>query len=58
MWMQQHRPEHADGLTRRDPRLLGVLELVMCEYNDGRDTALADEEVHTLVHRAWGVVQA
>jgi isopropylmalate/homocitrate/citramalate synthase len=58
MWMQKHRPEHAIGITKRDPRLLGMLDLVMREYDDGRVTALADEEVHVLVDRAWEVVPA
>ncbi|GAB4332181.1 MAG: 2-isopropylmalate synthase [Dehalococcoidia bacterium] len=55
MWMQKHRPELADGLRKRDERLARILELVMREYDDGRVTALADEEVHRLVDEAFGV---
>jgi isopropylmalate/homocitrate/citramalate synthase len=53
MWVQKHRPELSDGLTKRDPRLLRMLDLVMGEYDDGRVTALADEEVHALVDRVF-----
>ena len=55
MWMQKHRPELAEGLGKRDERLARILELVMREYDDGRVTALADEEVHRLVDEAFGV---
>lgn len=54
MWIQKHRPELAEGLGKRDERLTRVLELVMREYNDGRVTALADEEVHQLIAEAFG----
>jgi isopropylmalate/homocitrate/citramalate synthase len=49
MWMQKHRPAEAAGLDKRDPRVVRLLELVMREYDDGRVTALADEEVHALI---------
>jgi citrate (Re)-synthase len=54
MWMQKHRPTEAEGLTKRDDRLGRILELVMREYDDGRVTSLADEEVHTLIDAAFG----
>lgn len=53
MWMQKHRPDVAAGLDKRDPRLARVLELVMAEYDDGRVTSLADEEVHCLIDEAF-----
>jgi hypothetical protein len=53
MWMQKHRPNEAQGLTKRDPRLARVLDLVMREYDDGRIIAIADEEVHRMVDEAW-----
>ena len=49
MWMQKHRPIEAAGLGKRDDRLMRMLDLVMREYDDGRVTSLADEEVHALV---------
>jgi isopropylmalate/homocitrate/citramalate synthase len=53
MWMQKHRPVEAEGLSKRDPRLLRVLDLVMREYDDGRVIAIADEEVHRMIDEAW-----
>jgi hypothetical protein len=58
MWMQKHRAEEATGLDKRDPRLLRVLDLVMREYDDGRVTSLADEEVHVLIDHAFEAVPA
>ncbi len=49
MWMQKHRPEEAIGLDKRDSRVMRILDLVMQEYDDGRVTSLADEEVHRMV---------
>jgi isopropylmalate/homocitrate/citramalate synthase len=51
MWLQKHRPQLAAGLGKRDPRLLSVLDEVMREYDDGRVTSLADEEVGAIVDR-------
>ena len=56
MWMQKHRPSEAAGLEKRDPRLMRMLDLVMREYDDGRVTSLADEEVHRLVDEAFARV--
>jgi hypothetical protein len=53
MWMQKHRPAEAEGLSKRDPRLLRVLDLVMAEYDEGRVIAIADEEVHGMIDQAW-----
>ncbi len=49
MWMQKHRPDEAVGLDKRDSRVMRILDLVMQEYDDGRVTSLADEEVHRMV---------
>ena len=56
MWMQKHRPAEAEALSKRDPRLARVLELVMREYDDGRIIAIADEEVHRMIDEAWSAV--
>lgn len=56
MWMQKHRPAEAAGLDKRDGRLMRILDLVMREYDDGRVTSLADEEVHRLVDEAFAEV--
>lgn len=53
MWMQKHRPDDAAGLTKRDPRVADILDLVMREYDDGRVTSLSDDEVHALIDAAF-----
>ncbi len=55
MWMQRSRPDLAAGVSKRDPRLLALLDAVMREYDDGRVTGLADSEVEALVERAFGM---
>ena len=56
MWMQTHRPAEAAGLDKRDPRLARALDMVMRLYDDGRVIAIADEEVHDILDKAFGVV--
>lgn len=56
MWMQKHRPAEAEGLSKRDARLMRVLDLVMREYDDGRIIAISDEEVHRMIDEAWNEV--
>lgn len=58
MWMQKQRPELAAGLTKRDPRLVSLLNAVMRAYDEGRVTGLADSEVHALVDEAFGAAVA
>jgi isopropylmalate/homocitrate/citramalate synthase len=58
MWMQKHRPALADGLGKRDARVARVLDLVMAEYDGGRVTSLADEEVGTMIDEVWEAVPA
>jgi hypothetical protein len=53
MWLQDHRPELAVGTDKRDARVMRLLELVMREYEDGRVTGLADEEVSAMVDEAF-----
>jgi isopropylmalate/homocitrate/citramalate synthase len=53
MWLQKHRPGMAEGVGKRDERLQRVLERVMAEYDDGRVTSLADEEVAELVEEVF-----
>ena len=56
MWMQTHRAAEAAGLDKRDPRLARALDMVMRLYDDGRVIAIADEEVHELIDRAFAPV--
>ncbi|MFN0094181.1 MAG: 2-isopropylmalate synthase [Dehalococcoidia bacterium] len=58
MWMQKHRPAEAAGLDKRDARLTRILDRVLAEFDDGRVTSLADEEVHRLVDEAFTLVLA
>ena len=58
MWMQDHRPGLAAGVDKRDPRITRLLDLVMREYDDGRVTGLADEEVARMVEDAFTPVGA
>ncbi|MDZ7727174.1 MAG: hypothetical protein U5Q44_02690, partial [Dehalococcoidia bacterium] len=53
MWMRRHRPQDTAKLDKRDPRLMRIIELVNHQYEDGRMTALSDEEVHALVEEAF-----
>ena len=56
MWLQKHRPEVAVGLDKRDARLTRMLDLVTREYDEGRVTSLADEEVQALVDEVFAGV--
>ena len=56
MWMQKHRPAEASGLEKRDGRLVRMLELVTREYDEGRVTSLADEEVGAMVDKVFAAV--
>ena len=56
MWLQDHRPDLAAGLSKRDPLLMELLERVMREYDDGRVTGLADSEVDGLVDEVFAKV--
>ena len=58
MWVRDHRPELAAGLTKQDPRLRRLSETIVAQFSDGRVTSLGDEEVGRLVDEAFqtGVV--
>jgi isopropylmalate/homocitrate/citramalate synthase len=56
MWMQKHRPAEAGGVDKRDPRVARLLDRVMAQFDDGRVTSLADEEVHALVDDVFTAV--
>ena len=49
--VNKERRKH--GLGKRDGRLLTVLDIVMREYDEGRVTSLADEEVASIVDAAF-----
>jgi isopropylmalate/homocitrate/citramalate synthase len=53
MWMQDHRPDVSAGVGKRDPRVMRLLDLVMREYDGGRVTGLADEEVARMVDEVF-----
>ena len=43
--------------TKDDPRILRISDWIAAQYEEGRITALGDEEVDVQVHRAFGDVQ-
>ena len=53
MWIRDHRPELAAGLTKQDPRLRQLNEAIMDEFSAGRITSLGDGEVGRLVDQAF-----
>jgi hypothetical protein len=58
MWVRDHRPELARGLTKQDARLRRLSDAVMEEYLAGRTTSLSDGEVDSLVDQAFGRTEA
>jgi isopropylmalate/homocitrate/citramalate synthase len=58
MWVRDHRPELARGLTKQDARLRRLSDAVMEEYFAGRTTSLSDGEVDSLVDQAFGRTEA
>ena len=57
-WVRSHRPELATGLDKRDPRLLGALEAIEREYDEGRVTGLSDDEVAAVVDASFSARRA
>ena len=57
-WVRSHRPELATGLDKRDPRLVGALEAIEREYDDGRVTGLSDDEVAAVVDASFSARRA
>jgi isopropylmalate/homocitrate/citramalate synthase len=54
LWMRDHRPSLAAGLTKRDPRVRRLNETIVEAFSSGRVTSLADDEVGALVDEAFG----
>ncbi|HKF75677.1 MAG TPA: 2-isopropylmalate synthase [Candidatus Dormibacteraeota bacterium] len=53
MWIRDHRPDLAAGLTKQDPRVRRLNERVIEEFSAGRVTSLGDDEVGCLVDEAF-----
>src|SRR5437660_1588216 len=49
LWIRDHRPQLAVGLTKRDPRVRRLNETIVEAFSSGRVTSLADDEVGALV---------
>ncbi len=43
MWIRDHSPDLAPGLTRQDPRVRRLNETVIEEFSAGRVTSLGDD---------------
>jgi citrate (Re)-synthase len=54
LWMRDHRPRLAAGLSKRDPRVRRLNETIVESFSSGRVTSLADDEVGALVDAAFG----
>jgi isopropylmalate/homocitrate/citramalate synthase len=54
LWMRDHRPRLAAGLSKRDPRIRGLNETIVEAFSSGRVTSLADDEVAALVDGTFG----
>jgi citrate (Re)-synthase len=53
LWIRDHRPGLAPGLTKQDPRIRRLNEQIIEEFGAGRITSLSDEEVGHLVDGAF-----
>jgi citrate (Re)-synthase len=53
LWIRDHRPGLALGLTKQDPRIRRLNEQIIEEFGAGRITSLSDEEVGQLVDGAF-----
>jgi hypothetical protein len=53
LWIRDHRPQLAVGLTKQDPRVRRLNERIIEEFGAGRITSLADEEVGQMVDQAF-----
>jgi len=54
LWIRDHRPHLAAGLTKRDPRVRRLNETIVEAFSSGRVTSLADDEVGALVDEMFG----
>jgi hypothetical protein len=55
MWVRDHRPELAAGLTKQDGRLRQLGDAIAAQFAAGRVTSLGDDEIGALVDAAFGV---
>jgi isopropylmalate/homocitrate/citramalate synthase len=53
LWIRDHRPLLAAGLTKQDPRVRRLNERIIGEFGAGRITSLSDAEVGRLVDEAF-----
>ena len=53
LWIRDHRPGLAPGVTKRDPRVRRLNERIIEEFGTGRITSLSDDEVGRLVDEAF-----
>jgi isopropylmalate/homocitrate/citramalate synthase len=53
MWIRDHRPGLASGLTKQDERVRRLNEAIVEEFSAGRVTSLGDDEVGVLVDQAF-----
>src|SRR5215471_21193608 len=53
LWMRDHRPRLAAGLSKRDPRIRRLNETIVDAFSSGRVTSLADDDVAELVDEAF-----
>ena len=51
-WIEQRY--QVDSLNKTDPRLTGIYELIMAEYEGGRTTSISDEEMASWVAEKFG----
>ncbi|HYW26564.1 MAG TPA: hypothetical protein VE953_20500 [Terriglobales bacterium] len=54
LWMRDHRPRLAAGLSKRDPRVRQLNETIVDAFSSGRVTSLSDDEVAALVDDTFG----
>jgi citrate (Re)-synthase len=54
LWMRDHRPRLAAGLSKRDPRVRRLNETIVEAFSSGRVTSLSDDEVAALVDETFG----
>jgi isopropylmalate/homocitrate/citramalate synthase len=57
LWIRDHRPGLAIGLTKHDTRVRRLNEEIIDEFSDGRVTSLSDEEVGRLVDQAFSTAE-
>jgi citrate (Re)-synthase len=53
LWIRDHRPRLAEGLSKQDPRVRSLNERIIEAFSAGRVTSLGDDEVGELVDEAF-----